>query len=303
MSRQWKRSVEVLVGSSDEGIVIKRLRITFDITKTVDEIPNSVIVKIYNLSPANEAKIKDEYKEMVVRAGYVGKERLIFTGSIKYVYRYREGNDFITEIEGGDGDDDYKNATINETLSAGTSDAQLIDKAVATFKTTKKGHVKLKGKTRRRGKVVTGNTRTILKNVAQRNGANWSIQDGELVIVPVDDVLPDEAIVINSQTGMLGAPETNDKGIAVKCLMNPQLKINGTIQLNNNGIKAKRNRPQSLAVPREKTEDMQKNPVRQDPDGLYKIIKITHKGDNRGNEWASEIECIGIGEPIPKSRS
>jgi hypothetical protein len=303
MSRQWKRNVEVLVGSQDEGIVVNQLRILFDITKTVDEIPNSVVVKIYNLNPTNEAKIKNEYKDMVVRAGYVDQERLIFTGSIKYVYRYREGNDYVTEIEGGDGDEDYKTSVINETLAAGTSDSQLIDKAVSTFGTTKKGHVKLKGKTRRRGKVVTGNTRDIVRQVAIRNGANWSIQDGQLTIVHVDDTLPDEAIVINSETGMLSAPETNDRGIAVKCLLNPQLKINGTIQLNNNDIKAKRNRPQSLAVPREKKEDVQQDPVRQDPDGIYKIIKITHKGDNRGNDWFSEIECVGIGEPIPKSRN
>jgi hypothetical protein len=302
MTRQWKRNVEVLVGKQEDGLLIKNLRIMFDITKTVDEIPNSAIIKIYNLNPINENKIKDEYKDIVVRAGYADQERLIFTGSIKYVYRYREGNDYVTEIEGGDGDDDYKNATINETLAAGTTDEQLIDKAVDTFKTTTKGTVKLKGKARRRGKVVTGNTRTVLKNVAARNGANWSIQDGELVIVPVDDILPDEAIVINSQTGMLSAPETNDRGIAVKCLMNPQLKINGAIQLDNNSIKAKRNRPQSLATPREKQETVQQNPVRQDPDGIYKVIKLTHKGDNRGNEWYSELECVGINEPIPKSR-
>lgn len=302
MSRQWKRNVEVLVGKQEEGLLIKNLRITFDITKTVDEIPNSAVIKIYNLNPINENKIKDEYKDITVRAGYADQERLIFTGSIKYVYRYREGNDYVTEIEGGDGDDDYKNATINETLAAGTTDEQLVNKAVETFKTTTKGAVTLKSKARRRGKVVTGNTRTVLAKVAARNGANWSIQDGELVIVPVDDLLPDEAIVINSQTGMLGAPETNDKGIAVKCLMNPQLKINGAIQLDNNSIKAKRNRPQSLATPREKQESVQENPVRQDPDGIYKVIKLTHKGDNRGNEWYSELECVGINEPIPKSR-
>jgi len=303
MSRQWKRVCSVLVGAQDEGIVIDRLRISFDITKTVDDIPNSAIIKIYNLNPANEAKIKEEFKDIIVRAGYEDQERLIFSGSIKYVYRYRQGNDYITEIEGGDGDEDYKTATINETLAAGTTDEQLIDKAVGSFKKTTKGHVKLKTKGRRRGKVVSGNTRDVIKQVAIRNGANWSIQDGQLTIVHVDDVLPDEAIVINSETGMLSAPETNDRGIAVKTLLNPQYKINGAIHLNNNDIKAKRNKPQSLAVPREKKESVQQEPVRQDPDGIYKLIKINHKGDNRANDWYSELECVGINETVPKSRA
>jgi hypothetical protein len=303
LARQWKRNVEVLVGAGDEGLLVKDLRIAFDITKTVDEVPNTAIIKIYNLNPANEAKIKDEYKDVVVKAGYVDQERLIFSGSIKYVYRYRQGNDYITEIDGGDGDSDYKNATINETFAAGTTDDKIVDKAVATFGTTTKGTVQLKGNARRRGKVVTGNTRKILKDVATQNGANWSIQDGELVMIGADGMLSDEAIVVNSHTGMLNAPEINDRGVAVKLLLNPQLKINGAVKLNNNSIKAKREQPQTLATTREKREKIQQVPVRQDPDGIYKVIKITHRGDNRGNDWYSDIECVSIGEPVPKSRN
>jgi hypothetical protein len=303
MTRQWKRNVEVLVGSNDNGLLVQHLRINFDIVKTVDEIPNSCVVKIYNLTQAHQALIKEEYKDLVIKAGYLGSERLIFSGSIKFVYQYREGKDYVTEIEGGDGDEDYKNAVINETLAAGTNDSQLIDKAVKTFSKTSKGSVTVKAKTRRRGKVVTGNTRDILREVSIKQGLNWSIQDGELTMIPVDDVLPDEAIVINSETGMLAAPETNDRGISVKLLLNPQLKIGAAIQLENNHIKAARTKAKPLATSREKSESVQEAPVRQDPDGIYKVIKINHKGDNRGNDWFSEIECIGISEPIPQSRN
>lgn len=67
-------------------------------------------------------------------------------------------------------------------------------------------------------------------------------------------MLPGEAIVLRADTGMLGAPEINDKGIAVKCLMNPALRVNGAIKLDNNGIKAKRVKAQALATKREKQE-------------------------------------------------
>lgn len=310
--RQWKRKVQVVIGKKGTGLLVENLRVHFEVAKTVESAPNVAVIKIYNLHPDNEAKIKNEFDEVLLNAGYEGAMQLVFRGNIKHVYRYREGNDYITEIEAGDGDKDFRKAVMNETLAAGTTTSQLVDRAVGTFKNTggtTKGTVQVTERARIRGKVISGNTRDVLHDVARETGANWSIQDGQLTIIGANSVLPGEAIVIRADTGMLGAPEINDKGIAVKCLMNPMLKVNGAIQLDNNGIKAKRVKAQALATKREKQETNaplgRENAelVRLDPDGVYKILKLTHKGDNRGQDWVSEIECIGLDQPIPKSRS
>lgn len=300
--RQWKRHAQVVIGKAGSGLLVENLRVHFEVSKTVKSAPNVAVIKIFNLSPINEAKIKNEFDEVLLNAGYEGALRLVFRGNIKHVYRYRDKSDYITEIEAGDGDKDFRSATMNETLAAGTTNAQLVDRAVGSFKTTggtTKGAVQINDRARLRGKVISGNTRDVLHDVARESGANWSIQDGQLVIVKANGVLPDEAIVITADTGMLGAPEINDKGIAVKCLLNPQLRVNGAIKLDNNGIKAKRQKAQALG----KKQEDQKEPVRLDPDGIYKVLKITHKGDTRGQDWVSEIECIGLDQPIPESRS
>lgn len=309
--RQWKRKVQLVVGKVGTGVLVENLRIKFEVAKTIESAPNVAIIKVYNLHPDNEAKIKNEFDEVLLNAGYDGAMRLVFRGNIKHVYRYRDGNDYITEIEAGDGDKDFSKAVINETLAAGTTTGQLVDRAIGTFRGvggTTKGHIQVIDRARLRGKVVSGNTRDVLHDVARESGANWSIQDGQLVIVSTNDVLPGEAIVIRADTGMLGAPEINDKGIAVKCLLNSQIRVNGAIQLDNNSIKAKRQQAQTLATKREKQET---NPplgreneqlVRLDPDGVYKVLKLTHKGDNRGTDWVSEIECIGLDQPIPATR-
>lgn len=300
--RQWKRHAQVVIGKAGSGLLVENLRVHFEVSKTVESAPNVAVIKIFNLSPINETKIKNEFDEVLLNAGYEGALRLVFRGNIKHVYRYRDKSDYITEIEAGDGDKDFRSATMNETLAAGTTNAQLVDRAVGSFKTTggtTKGAVQINDRARLRGKVISGNTRDVLHDVARESGANWSIQDGQLVIVKANGVLPDEAIVITADTGMLGAPEINDKGIAVKCLLNPQLRVNGAIKLDNNGIKAKRQKAQALG----KKQEDQKEPVRLDPDGIYKVLKITHKGDTRGQDWVSEIECIGLDQPIPESRS
>lgn len=310
--RQWKRKVQVVIGKKGTGLLVENLRISFEVAKTVESAPNVAVIKIYNLHPDNEAKIKNEFDEVLLNAGYDGAMQLVFRGNIKHVYRYRKGNDYITEIEGGDGDKDFRKAVMNETLAAGTMTSQLVDRAVGTFKGTggtTKGTVQVTERARIRGKVISGNTRDVLHDVARETGANWSIQDGQLTIVGANSTLPGEAIVIRADTGMLGAPEINDKGIVVKCLMNPMLKVNGAIKLDNNGIKAKRVKAQALATKREKQETNSplgrenEQLVRLDPDGVYKVLKLTHKGDNRGQDWVSEIECIGLDQPIPASRS
>jgi hypothetical protein len=308
--RQWRRQLELVIGKAGKGLLIEDLRVQFEVAKTIDKAPNTAIIKIYNLNPSNEEKFKED-DDIFLNAGYYGAMKQVFCGNIKHVYRYREGNDHITEIEAGDGDKDFRHAVMNETLASGTTINQLLDRAVGTFKDvggTVRGHVQITDRTRLRGKVISGNTRTVLDDVARESGANWSIQDGQLVIVSTNDVLPGQAVVIRADTGMLGAPEINDKGIAVKCLMNPTLRVNGAIKLDNNGIKAKRQQAQALATKREKQETNapvgreNQQLVRLDPDGIYKVLKLTHKGDNRGPDWVSEIECIGLDQPIQETR-
>lgn len=295
---QWIRETQVIVGKKGNGLLIEGLRITFEVEKTLVSSPNKAIIKIYNLSPDNETKIKKEYDDIVLNAGFKDETRLIFRGNLKYVYQYRDGNDHITEIHGGDGDADFKNSVMNETLAAGTTRKQLVDRAVKSFSggtiagTTQVGS----DQGLPRGQVVSGNTRHILNKVAKDVGANWSIQDGALQIVSTRDVLPGQAFEINSDTGLLGAPEISDKGISLKMLLNAKLRVNGSVKLNNNDIKAKKQKQN-----KPKSGQTNKAPVRLDPDGIYKVIKLKHVGDNRGEAF-TEILCIGLNQPIPQDR-
>lgn len=299
MSRQWKRKAQVVIGQAGRGLLVENLRVAFEVTKTVDSAPNTAVIKIWNLNPDNEARIKNEYDEVLLNAGYEDAMRLVFRGNIKHVYRYREGNDFITEIEAADGDRDFKGATMNVTMAAGASNQQVIERAVGSFSTTKQGYVDVPEKTRVRGKVISGNTRDVLDDVARDSGANWSIQDGQLTIVPGDKMLPNTAIVIRADTGMLSSPEVNDKGVEVKCLLNPQIVINSAIKLDNDSIKAKR------AKDRKKTEKTGERIVddpaqltgetaRLAPDGIYKVIRLTHRGDTRGPDWTTESLSVAL---------
>lgn len=289
---QWFRVARLVVGAKGSGVDISNLRISFEVIKTVEPIPNTATIKVYNLAENNVGAIQDEYDDVLLNAGYAGSIAQIFVGNIQFVSHYREGPDFITEITAADGDRDYRNAYINETLAAGTNDAEAVRRIIATMSKTSEGTVQTVSATRSRGKVLQGPSREVLSQIARSNGTNWSIQDGELQMVRADSHTG-VAWVLNASTGLLEAPERNDKGISAKCLLNPQIVINGAIQLDNKAIKIKRQKQKAL-----KTQKQQGEPARLSPDGIYKVIKLTHQGDTRAQDWFTLVECVSLGQPI-----
>lgn len=307
---QWNRFVEVVVGNSADGtgIVVRDLRIRFEITKTIGSNPNVANIKIFNLSPANEAKIKGEFDEILINAGYVGSSVLIFAGNIKHTFGYLEGNDRIMEIDAADGDDDFRNTVVNSTLAAGTTISQTIDHLVSKFKKTTAGHIIIKDQKRLRGKVMSGPARKYFDEIAKQCDAAWSIQDGRLDMVPVQSTLPTEAIVIRADTGMIEAPEIDNKGIKVKCLLNGKIRVNGKVQLDNNDIKQQIAKQRTAAPgakkPKKPSKTQNKELVRLDPDGVYKVYKVEHKGDSRGTgrDWISTSCCVALDATIPAGK-
>ena len=275
----------------------------FKIQKTVGRAPNHSLIRIWNLSPENEGRIRGEFDSIIVNAGYQANARLLFRGTIKQVGTPREGLDYVTEIEAADGDRDFKSARVNVTFAPGTMMSQVLDHVIGTFSTVKRGYVALKDRKLIRGMTFVGSAPDLLDHIAADSDAHWSFQDGQLDIVPVTSTLPREAIKLTSETGLLSAPERTDKGIVVRCLMNPDIVPNGKVWLDNNNIKNRvlRQRLQKAGKPHKPTPP--KSLVHVDPDGVYKVIKVDHEGDTRTNEWFSKVVCIGLGKAIPTGRA
>jgi hypothetical protein len=311
---KWLRTCRLEVGKANGGLVkgfsVSDLRVQFEVRKTIYKTPNTANIKIFNLREENEHRIRDEFDEVRLFVGYRGipgvttpQEYLLFQGNIRFSYFYREGMDHIAEIECGDGDKDYHTGVIKAfTLSKDATEAMVIEHILAQFSTTKKGHIagKKLHQPRIRGKVYSGAIKGIMSDIAKNNDAHWSIQDGKLVMVPVDSTLPGEAIMVSSETGLLGAPEVNDKGITVRTLMDARITPNGKLWLQNNELKLKHLAEQQTGQARKLKGP--KLPARTDPDGVYKVFSVVHKGDNRAldaGSWSSESRCVGLDQPIP----
>jgi len=299
---QRGRELLLTVGkqTAGQGIAVNQnLRVQFEITKTITSAPNTAEIRVFNLSQETENKIEGEFDEVILNAGYKDHSLLIFAGNIRYTKRFKDGNDWITQIIAADGDQDTRDAIVNTTFAKGASNDQVVDHLLSKMPNTSKGHIVVRPHNRIRGVTLTGMVRKYWDQIARDNDAHWSIQDGVLVCVPVASTLPDEAIVIRADTGMTDPPEIDDKGIKVTCFLNPQIRVNGKLQLDNNDLKAKLGQKRDQKPGAKHKKPTQKNLTRLDPDGVYKVYKLVHKGDTRDTEWKTEAWCVGLDKAIP----
>lgn len=282
MARQYKRAYDLTVIPTDgESRIIKQLRVNFEITKSVLSFPNLCRLDIYNPNGDTLAVLQKKFTKIVLNAGYGGNLRLLFKGEIRNVFQSRNGVDRITTIYAGDGERDWQNATFNKTFTENITISSAIEEVLKSFKEVTTGVInglpqiadKLRGQT------LSGSSKDILDNFSDEYGFNWSIQDGEIIITPVESPLEgDEAVLVNSATGMVGSPTVTEIGADVVTLLNPKMlpnkafkieSLNADIQLGNlffRGVK------------------------RTSAEGTYKIQEVTFRGDSREGEWVSTVK-------------
>ena len=203
--RCWLRVCSLLVGAdSGEGLDLSELRITFQTRKGDVETPNSAEINIYNLSGDTAARIRREFTQVALSAGYEGNAGLIFRGNIRQVRTWREnGTDAVLSILAADGDRAYNFATVNTTLAAGSrpADRVRVCQGAMAEKGAQAGYVPDLGRQALpRGKVIYGMARQYMRDEARDTDTDWSIQDGKVQMVPRKGYLPGEASVEKRKT-------------------------------------------------------------------------------------------------------
>ena len=111
--------------------------------------------------------------------------------------------------------------------------------------------------------------------------------------------------MLNSDTGLIGMPQqTMGGGVNVRCLINPNIKINGLVQIDQASIyRVALGNNEIASAPgrfREQADDngnlvvngTLQNPASIAADGVYIVKAIDYTGETRGQPWYMDIMCF-----------
>ncbi|EPB4501046.1 phage protein [Yersinia enterocolitica] len=323
MSKNWIRHFELmLLDNEGKGINFTDFKVTFNIEWYNTSFPRAATFKIYNLSQNTINRITGaEFSKLRLIAGYDGSTSPdgqqdeanfgeIFSGDIRYTITGRDNpTDTFILIQAIDGHNAFINATINQTVAAGYTVADinnLLMRNLEPFGITQGIMPEMPPTVFPRGKTMYGMTRDYLDNVAQQCKATWQFVNGKVDMVPNDKYVH-EAIVLNSNTGLIGMPQqTIGSGVNVRGLINPNIRLNGLIQLNQESVYRATLSSRDIQMSGGRLDDQNDNgnvtvngltnpPASIATDGVYIVRGISYTGDTRGNPWYMDMMCEARG--------
>src|SRR5690242_5355904 len=122
MTVQYIRKVSLTVGNATKVLDLSALHFRFTVLRGDLQTPNSVDVRVYNVSEDTLNTVRKEFTKLTLQAGYEGNFGVIFSGTIKQVRRGRENaTDSYMDLTAADGDSAYNFAIVNKSLKAGST--------------------------------------------------------------------------------------------------------------------------------------------------------------------------------------
>ena len=240
----YLREAEVIVGKKvtvTNGPVepadarLFKTRISFEVEQDASGNANKAKIRVYNLSEDSRTFL--EQKDMVIflNVGYesIGLSNLFF-GDIDEkngIHVERNGPDIITTIEAGDAEKILREANIQIGLAQGATNIQIIDAAAKKLNVASSFKTNIKSITFQNGFSFSGQVKDLLNDMGRQAGFEWSIQNGELLILGPTETDKQEAVFISAETGLIGYPTKTQDKVIFNSLLNPKIRPGRAVRL------------------------------------------------------------------------
>lgn len=226
MTENFGRTVYVQIGpEGGEGREFRDLAISFDIKHTLTSAPNEGTVEIVNPSDNSVALAQTDDAVVRVFAGY-DTPRLIFEGSPKDngVSLKYEHPDTVLEIDALDGGRALARSRVNVSIGGPVS-AEKILEIVASELGLPRGVVEVPEPFELdQGITIDAQVSDVLDRLAKSTGANASIQNGSLQLIPKDGDKQVEVSSFSRSNGNLISVDRKDEGIEVTAQLDGTLR-------------------------------------------------------------------------------
>lgn len=258
-----------------DGLEISRLRIAFEISKSIGKEPNTATVTITNASTETRAELQRQPLLVRLEAGYDGVYRSLFVGDVRYADTKTEGPDRHTTLELRDGGRAYGGARLQRAYRAGTPTATILRELAAELGADLPSELLRDAaltSSIAASETVAGMARDELTRILARHGYSWSLQSGRLQVLPFGAALDGTAWPLSAETGLVGSPEYSEpdkkskrRTLTAKALLYPELAPGAKVLV------------QSAEI-----------------DGLHRVTSVRHSGDTAGTDWYTEIEATPL---------
>ena len=294
----YGRRYRIIVSDGDGNDVdISSLRCKFNLVKSWTNNSETSTLTIYNLSTESENRIITSGKTVFVEAGYASKYAYgrIYVGTIIQCLRGRDKTDFLLTLVMGDATMFNVQSVLGLTVNSENNMRKVVEEVVnKSGNITNTNYGMSVGKiTQRsdqiqlpRGKVLFGRSSKILEQISNTLNSTVYIENGVVNLVSLEDVEEDEIFEISPSSGLIGMPTQQQDMISLKCLLNPQFKLNSLFKIDNKYIQTGQYQLGQTFIPL-------------NTQGIYRVIKIVYEGDTRGNEWFTNINAINQAGILP----
>ncbi len=228
---QLKLAKAVVGGQAPSIDTQAGIALTFKVKKNLKPEPNSVEIKVWNLSPATRKSIEQpKLVPVQLDVGYGGDNHTVYLGQLRSAESIVDGPNIITTISSGDSEQAFGPQRALFKVPAQATPQQILQLAgqamgVGTGNLAQ-AQALASASTGGPARTFHGVAATVMGKVVRSNGLEWSVQDGALQLLQTGQSIGTAAtaVLLSAQTGMIGSPSSDNKGIVtVKALIQPGL--------------------------------------------------------------------------------
>ncbi len=226
------------VEGSDPIIVTLPFTLEMDITRNTLTSANVCQVRVYNLSQKHRNQIRfnasdyGTFRRIELFAGYNDNPPKVFDGNISQAWSFREGVNFITQIECYDGGFAFINGVsdiqfpknVDQKTVITTLAGNLPHVTVGAIGNTYAGSIS-------KGNTYSGNTADLLSDVT---GGGFFIDNGKVNALGTNEYISEigeATLVVNSKSGLLGTPLLERTIVRFEMLFEPSLNPGRKVRL------------------------------------------------------------------------
>jgi hypothetical protein len=251
------------------------LRCSFRIERTTKSDHNKATIEVYNLSQKSRDRITKDRVTVKLEAGYQDRLGLLFSGDILTggVSHVKNGADWVTKIQAGDGEQALRTSRVNESFGPNTKLVDVLSKMAGKFVGVSADKAKKKiaagdfpgaFKEFANGFTAAGPLRGEFDTLMKNAGLEWSIQNGEMQVTVEGDPTQETAFEVGPGSGLIGSPEKGDKGaIKFRSLLQSSITPGRRVVLKSRSINA-----------------------------TIVVNHVVYVGDTHGDQWFTESEGL-----------